>query len=541
MVIKLLNELKSCKTISFLLAVLIAGILPFSKAAAANRGHSNATFFVDTVYTTTPSGSINICQGSTVTLSLTSNMPSIPGSFSYQWQKDNAPISGATQKNYVASVTGNYTLRISRDNGDTTINAIALVVNPNPIADFTFSPAAANANCAGEPLGFFPQANDPTSIYQWDFGDGNSETASNPLHAFFKNYGNGSDNFSVKLTVTDVNGCTNQKTNTVSIKQKPEAKLSGTTILCTGSSQSVFTFNNSSGTQSSNTDYRIIWGDGTPDLILTSFNSSQSHTYNKGSNTLLEIVTGNNGCKDTLTKIIYLGSNPSAGIASPGNTNICESSPLTFPILNIASNSPGTNYTILFNDGTPNITFDQANALTSVTHLYTKNSCGTTSNSISNSFIAKIEATNPCATTQGSVTPIYVSGYPKPTITTSNTITCVNVPVTITNASPAFKSVSTSGVCSNGFKVWEISPTSGFTLGAGQNLGNRFNDPNPENWNPSSSNSLTITFTVAGTYTVRLYLGGSSTCGSAFTETTICVNPTPTASFTVDNTIGCLP
>jgi PKD repeat protein len=208
------------------------------------------------------------------------------------------------------------------------------VVNPNPVADFTFSPTT---NCAGVPIGFFPQANDPTSIYQWDFGDGNFETASNPLHAFFRNYGNGADNFSVKLTVTDNKGCTNQKTNVVSIKQKPEAKLSGDTSECTGLSQFNFKFNNASQTESTNTQYRIIWGDGSSDLVLSVFNTEQSHTYSRGSNTIIEIVTGGNGCKDTLSKTIYVGSNPSAGIASPGNTNICELSSLTFPIFHLVS------------------------------------------------------------------------------------------------------------------------------------------------------------------------------------------------------------
>jgi len=467
-------------------------------------------------------------------------MSSIPGSFTYQWKKDNANIFGANQKNYTANETGNYTLVIGRPNGDTTVNAAALVVNPNPVADFTFSPTT---NCAGVPIGFFPQANDPTSIYQWDFGDGNTETASNPLHAFFNNYGNGTETFSVKLTVKDINNCTNQKTNVVTIKQKPEAKLSGDTTECTGLAQNTFSFNNASGTSSTNILYKIIWGDGSSDTEITVFNTSQSHSYNRGLNTLLEIVTGANGCKDTLTKTIYVGSNPSAGIASPGNTNICELSALTFPISEIANNSPGTKYTLLFNDGTPNISFTQQNVFTSVTHVYTINSCGTTSNNVANSFIAKIEATNPCATTQGSVTPIYVSSRPQPaiSISASSLVTCVNVPVTIVNSSPIFKSVSTNGNCSNGAKVWEISPTAGYTLATGQTLGNTFNNPNPGNWTSSNTNSLAITFNTPGTYTVKLILGGSSTCGSAFTETTICVNPVPTSSFTIDNNIGCMP
>ena len=527
--------MKLIKLIWLWLPCLLLGTLHLSAHAAAVP--VGGGFFIDTVYSTTPSGSVQICNGNLVTFSLNSNMSSIPGTFTYQWKLNNVNISGATQKNYTANETGNYTLLIGRPNGDTTVNAAALVVNPNPVADFTFSPSTPATNCAGVPIGFFPQANDPTSIYQWEFGDGSFETASNPLHAFFRNYGNGTDDFSVKLTVTDNKGCTNQKTNVVSIKQKPEANLTGNTTTCSGVQQSDFIFFNSSSTLSTNAQYKFIWGDGSSDLVISNFNSTQTHTYNKGKTILTYIVTGNNGCKDTTTKSIFLGTNPNGGFASNDENTICINTQKTFLITNIEGNTIGTTYTVFFNDGTPNITFDQTNPLTSVTHIYQKNSCINPSGN-DNEFVVKFIASNQCANLPYS-TPVKISDKPDPKISASKSITCIGIPVTFSNSSSLYKTVLTDGTCSSGKKVWEISPSTGYTYSG--TLGTTNNKSDPAFWTSNASNSLNITFTDPGTYTVRLYLGGSSTCGSAFTETTICVNPVPTSSFTLDNNIGCKP
>jgi PKD repeat protein len=409
-----------------------------------------------------------------------------------------------------------------------------------PSAAFSFSNTLV---CAGVAINFNNQSTGTIATYAWNFGDGTTDSTANPSHAFFKNFGNATDTFLVTLTVTGTSGCTSTISHAVVFAQKPEAKIVGPQTVCTGLSQANFIFNNASSTASTNTDYLFIWGDGTANTDLPSFTTAQSHTYNIGTNTLTEIVTGVNGCKDTMTNLIYLGSNPSVGIASPGNTYICANNSITFPINNISSNSPGTTYKITFNDGTPAQLFTQANIPTSISHIYTHTSCGTTSNGIANSFIAKIEATNPCAVSQGSVTPIYVSETPTPNITVTADTTCTNSTYNITNSTAAFKSVSTSGTCSNGTFVWTILPATGFTLGAGQTLGNTFNNADPTSWLGSNSNTLNVKFTNPGTYTIRLTVGGSAACGSGLIEKTIVVNPMPVSTFTIGSgaAAGCAP
>ena len=58
-------------------------------------------------------------------------------------------------------------------------------------------------------------------------------------------------------------------------------------------------------------------------------------------------VTGPGSCTGTRTYIFYNGSNPSVGLASPGNTvGLCAPATINFPITNTSSNPIGTIYNI---------------------------------------------------------------------------------------------------------------------------------------------------------------------------------------------------
>jgi len=527
------------KKYSLIISVAFLLLLVTLKAAASSISLKEVPE-TDTSFNISFPGNAVICPGGSLTLSVASNM-NFPYGISYQWMNNNAPISGATNSSYTTTVAGVFSVDIKRTNvEDTILQAVTVTNVQNPIVSIAYSPST--PVCEGVPVGFSAKSTNTLSGYLWSFGDNTSSNLANPLHAYNGNYGNGTDNYPISLTVTDNNGCTGAAPGiTIAISQKPQANISGSTLVCTGASQSNFSFHNASSTTNTNTDYRFIWGDGTPDTDLPTFNSAQTHQYNIGNNTFLLIVTGNNGCKDTLTQTVYLGSNPSAGIASPGNTNICNNSTLVFPISSVSNNSPGTTYTILFNDGSPSLAFNQSTIPTSISHTFTNSSCGVLSLGISNSFMAQIQATNPCAPTQGSVTPIYVSQSATANFKTQDTA-CVNIPVTFTNTTQSFTAISRSGVCSNGVKVWTITPGTGFTLASGQTLGNtNNNDPNPENWTTSNTDNLKVTFTIPGTYTIRLSVGGNSTCTPNFIEKTICVNPVPVAAFSIDKLSGCLP
>ena len=94
---------------------------------------------------------------------------------------------------------------------------------------------------------------------------------------------------------------------------------------------STFTFGNASTTIPNNTNYTISWGDGSPDFNTTSWTST-THTYDVGIYDLVYTIERDNGCINTVNYIVFVGSNPAVALGNPGNTDICNSSPLTFPI-----------------------------------------------------------------------------------------------------------------------------------------------------------------------------------------------------------------
>ncbi len=485
-------------------------------------------------------GSSTFCQGQS--LLLTANPPGT----TYQWQLNGSNVS--TASSYTVTQSGTVTVTV---NG-TPYQPLPIIVNPNPVANFTFSP---NNQCGSVPISFANTSTGAGLSYLWNFNDPNSgtnntSTATNPVHKFIGTPGNGNQSFNVQLTVTSSDGCTNTKALLVTIKQSPSTQLGGDGYLiytdglpyftqCT-STASLFTFTNQAASFSTNTSYKIIWGDGLQDYIVTSF-TTITHTYNVGIYSLQFIVNGINGCSDTGNYKVFVGSNPAVGLGTPGNTNICTNSQLTFPITGTALNPIGTLYTVSFND--PNNVFNfQHPVPDSINHIFLINSCGYSSpgSNGANSFYAKIVAANPCGVSEGTVLPIHVSQKPTAAITIlpKDTV-CVNNPVTLTSSSSAITNVSTTGVCTAGKIVWQISPSAGWTVTSGS-LGNDFNSNNLSGWISGSSGPI-INFNTPGSYTIKLKVGGNPNCGLDSITKTICVNPAPIGNFTLDNNTGCAP
>lgn len=496
----------------------------------------------------TASGPLSFCMGGSVEL----KVEGTENGSAFQWMLKDDSIKNQTSINYNVNTTGEYYVIISNRGAgkqDTTIGPVTVTVYNYPTASFTSD--VKSDQCRNTSVKFTATTSNDKS-YSWDFGDPNSgskntSSQKNPTHVFVGERGVKTQTFTVSLTVTGDGGCAVTSTKVITITQKTDASLTGTGIksyngetyftICAIGSSGEFSFVNTSTTKSSNTHYRIIWGDGSPDFDSAAFNVSKKHTYTVGVKSLLFIVTGPNGCIDTAKYKVFLGTNPAVGLGNPGNTSICTESTLTFPISETGSNSPETNYTVIINDGTNPVTFPHP-APPNFTHQFLISSCGTTSGNYPNSFSAKIIATNPCLTSEAVITPIYVSGKPKAAFKVSSSSICVNKSVIINNTSVSAQNVTTSGVCSNAKVVWKISPATGWTLQSGT-LGNDNGVTDTDLWNVGSDN-LNVVFTTTGKYQITL-LTGNANCGTVSTTSEICVNPTPNPSFIIDNSIGCGP
>lgn len=498
----------------------------------------------------TPSPGAAVCAPQTVNLTVN------PSGNSYQWQTgptSTGPwtnISGNTQS-ITAAASGWYQVVVTSGPppGTSTSPAVQILINPKPVAGFNFTP---NSICSNTPIQFTSTSTGIGLTYAWNFNDPNSgssntSTAVSPSHTFVGTPGNGNQNFNVQLIVTNTVGCKDTIVRTVTTSQLPDPTFLNYTIyngrryfkLCTNTSSAVFTFINNSSTAATNTNYQIVWGDATPDYNASTFSAPITHSYPVGTTTALFIVTGANGCKDTIPYYIFLGTNPAVGLGNPGNTAICTNNSLTFPISSTALNSPGTIYTITFNDGSAPITYTHP-APADITHQFPITSCGTTSTTYQNSFSATIQASNPCASSTASVVPIYVSQKAPPTFTIAPRDTiCVNSTASFTNTTGSNYEIDNgTGTCTQGKWVWSITPSTGWTINSGA-LGNTNGFTDPGFWLTGSS-TLNINFNTVGTYSIKL-LTGNTVCGIDSLIKTICVNPLPVAALTIDQNIGCSP
>ena len=439
---------------------------------------------------------------------------------------------------------------------------IVNVSDVKPEASFSFSPdnvcgnetiQFTNASAVGEPL-----------TYTWTFGDGTSSDELNPTHQFLSAVGMpGLQSFPVKLVVNNINACSDSITKTLMIRKVADAAIGSAdpTVLfepfngnstfkkCNNIPFYNFKFNNQTTTPDINASYNINWGDGSPDTTFTTWPADIviEHKFKIGSNTMTVSVTGKDGCIGIKKYIVFLGTVPAGGLASLGNTDICSSDSLRFAITNVENNPPGTSYTFFINDGSANQVFKNAPPEI-VGHYFDVGSCSFTSNnglqSYINAFGAYLTIENPCGSNSASVVPIYVSGKPRPSISLTSPVICVNTNVNIVNNS-GFGNVITPGpnfaaTClESGKKVWEIVPATGYIINTGKfgSLNNNIADGSK--WT-DGSNALNVKFIETGIYTIKIYLYNER-CGMDSTFTTICVRTAPEASFTMNKKSSCGP
>lgn len=239
-----------------------------------------------------------------------------PGFQSYQWSPGGATTQSITINNPVIGSTYNCTLTSYSNQGQCQVTLSAQIVPTIVNAGFTFSPA-----CQGVPIQFTDTSsaeNGTLGSWHWDFGDGNTSTAQNPVHTY-----SNSGTYNVTLIAFSTSLCSDTITQQINIFPLPDAQFSYNPA-CPG--DPIQFTNNSTG----NTSLTFEWNFGDPASggNNTSTAVNPSHIYNNsGIYNVSLIATNTNGCKDTLVQQVAVNSGATPDFTF---TSQCQGTPINF-------------------------------------------------------------------------------------------------------------------------------------------------------------------------------------------------------------------
>ena len=514
--------------------VYVYTLVSVSDSSGTQTQTSSATVTVKALPTIT--GSLNTCIGSTSNLNGSGTANS--------WVSSNTAVATVDNTGLVKGITlGTSNITYKDSNGCE--KTILFTVNPLPIIDFSTNATA--STCSGSPIQFTSNITIGTApyTYAWDFGDGTTSTIANPIHSL-TSLGCGTGSITVKLTVTDSNGCTSsQVSHTLIVNQKPDINFEDTNPSATPSTQ----FNNCATASISNTSYTITVGNRSVTPCITSYSINwgdgstennvsfpKSHTYPQLGVYNMVISASGNGCSNSITYIVKNVSNPSGGILNPGgSTDMCIPTPtIQYTIGNWALNSPGTTYAIDYGDGSAILNLNQDDMIKTSYYNSTTPSASSnypvpysySTNSCPNEFIIKLTVSNACKSTVGTV----VGGN------------------TISNAKPNF--TAPSSACSTTNVLFTNTSILGYSANCARDTKFTwdFGDPASGASNTINSGFVTTTpnvnhiFSGAGIYTVTLTANSGGSCSISPPKTQqICIEATLVPNFTLNNTVGCSP
>lgn len=165
-----------------------------------------------------------ICAGGTKMLTF---LPQV-SNYTYQWAEATiGNISGATGSTLTVSTTGEYLVKLT-----STLNgSCPVIISPEkklrivapPVVDFTFPTMVCTGSVTqftnGSTADLDPQ--DPTVLYDWDFGDGGTSTDEDATHTFTS-----AQNFNVELTVSyRGNTCPSALQKSVTVQAAPTVQI----------------------------------------------------------------------------------------------------------------------------------------------------------------------------------------------------------------------------------------------------------------------------------------------------------------------------
>lgn len=390
----------------------------------------------------------------------------------FTWLFSDGTTNNEVNPTKIFATAGTYTIKLIGGNGSC-VDSISrtITVTTKPTVGFTHT---ATNGCSNSLTVNFTNTSG-TTINNWNFGDGTTSTANNPIKTF-ASYGI----YTVKLIATNGAGCIDSVSQVITLQPKPIASFSvNTATQCLGNNNFIFT--NNSTVAPGIVSYYWNFGDGTV---------SQDKDPNKvyltaGAYTVTLFVTNANGCKDTTTRNIIVSAKPQAAFTI-NNFNPCSSTN-TFSFNNSSLNA--VSYVWKFGDGTTSI-------LSNPTKIYT--AVGT--------YTVTLIATNLNGCTDSVSQVINMAARPIASFTLSSITGCVNTTITTTNTSTALN---------NPTYLWQFGDGSTSNLAV-----------------------PTKQYTTSGSFTIRLIVTNGNGCSDTAIQF-INIVAKPQAVITTSNTSQC--
>ncbi|MCB9245031.1 MAG: PKD domain-containing protein [Flavobacteriales bacterium] len=127
---------------------------------------------------------------------------------SYSWTFGDGSTSTIENPTHQYASSGSYTASLTVNNSNCSDTySMPFAINAAPDAGFTF-------DVAGRDVNFTANTTTGVSSYEWDFNDGSGSGEASPKHVYGKAI---QQTFNVCLRVTDVNGCSSQECEDVSV------------------------------------------------------------------------------------------------------------------------------------------------------------------------------------------------------------------------------------------------------------------------------------------------------------------------------------
>jgi PKD repeat protein len=215
---------------------------------------------------------------------------------SWLWNFGDGQTSTSQNPVHTYTIPAQYTVSLMVTNAggsNTTVKSNFITANAPPVPTALF---IANQTSGTEPLyvQFTDQSTNSPTSWSWDFGDGTTSTAQNPMHIYTT-----TGSFTVSLTVTNAGG-TNTLTNTNYITVNALAPTALFIADLTSGSGSLTVQFTDQSTGTSPMTYLWDFGDST-----TSTAQNPTHTYTTGSYTVTLTVT-NIGGTNAMTRTNYI-------------------------------------------------------------------------------------------------------------------------------------------------------------------------------------------------------------------------------------------